>query len=106
MGNQSNDKAEIGVRVGMITPQNQNPQKSIGNFINQNQKPSQILLKGKLGLPDGFGPLKPYQKLLAKNGEDNDSLGEDCIFLCATPTFKSSLYVHLDICLFSLIKKT
>lgn len=97
MSNQTNDKAEVGVRVGMITPQNQNPQKSsTGHFINQNQKPSQIVLKGKLGLPEGFGPLKPYQKLLAKNEEDNDSLGMFCssvweymIYMC---------FVYLYIC--------
>ena len=53
----SNDKAEVGVRVGMISP--------------QTKKPSLIVLKGKLGLPEGFGPLKPYQRLQAKIDEEN-----------------------------------
>ena len=54
----SNDKLEVGVRVGMISPQNV-------------KKPSLIVLKGKLGLPDGFGPLKPYQRLQMKIDEEN-----------------------------------
>jgi hypothetical protein len=68
----STDKAEVGVRVGMITPQHipqQTPQP-----INGNRKPSQIVLKGKLNLPEGFGPLKPYQRLLAKTGGDDSSV--------------------------------
>lgn len=56
----SNDKVEVGVRVGMISPQH------------IPQKPSLIVLKGKMGLPEGFGPLKPYQRLLAKTGENLD----------------------------------
>lgn len=56
----SNDKVEVGVRVGMISPQH------------IPQKPSLIVLKGKMGLPEGFGPLKPYQRLLAKTGENVD----------------------------------
>ena len=54
----SNDKVEVGVRVGMIHPQNM-------------KKPSLIVLKGKLGLPEGFGPLKPYQRLQAKLDSEN-----------------------------------
>lgn len=57
----SNDKVELGVRVGMISPQ----------YVSQ--KPSLIVLKGKMGLPEGFGPLKPYQRLLAKTGENVDT---------------------------------
>jgi hypothetical protein len=57
----SNDKVEVGVRVGMISPQH------------IPQKPSLIVLKGKMGLPEGFGPLKPYQRLLAKTGENVDT---------------------------------
>lgn len=57
----SNDKVEVGVRVGMISPQH------------VPQKPSLIVLKGKMGLPEGFGPLKPYQRLLAKTGENVDT---------------------------------
>ena len=54
----SNDKVEAGVRVGMIHPQNV-------------KKPSLIILKGKLGLPEGFGPLKPYQRIQAKLDVEN-----------------------------------
>ena len=57
----SNDKVEVGVRVGMISPQH------------VPQKPALIVLKGKMGLPEGFGPLKPYQRLLAKTGENVDT---------------------------------
>ena len=57
----SNDKVEVGVRVGMISPQH------------VPQKPSLIVLKGKMGLPEGFGPLKPYQRLQAKTDENVDT---------------------------------
>lgn len=57
----STDKVEAGVRVGMITPQH------------IPQKPSLIVLKGKMGLPEGFGPLKPYQRLSAKIAEEGGS---------------------------------
>ena len=60
----SNDKVEMGVRVGMISPQH------------VPQKPSLIVLKGKMGLPEGFGPLKPYQRLLAKSQGEEGSVGE------------------------------
>ena len=41
------------------------------------QKPSLIVLKGKMGLPEGFGPLKPYQRLLAKSSQGEEgSVGE------------------------------
>ena len=58
LGMKSNDKVEAGVRVGMIHPQNV-------------KKPSLIILKGKLGLPEGFGPLKPYQRIQAKLDVEN-----------------------------------
>lgn len=58
LGMTSNDKVEAGVRVGMIHPQNV-------------KKPSLIILKGKLGLPEGFGPLKPYQRIQAKLDVEN-----------------------------------
>jgi hypothetical protein len=52
----STDKVEAGVRVGMITPQH------------IPQRPALIVLKGKMGLPEGFGPLKPYQRKMAEEG--------------------------------------
>lgn len=52
----STDKVEAGVRVGMISPQH------------IPQRPALIVLKGKMGLPEGFGPLKPYQRKMAEEG--------------------------------------
>lgn len=84
----THDKVEVGVRVSMNTPQHIPQTSSLLSssalLLNENEKdkerkqPSRIVLKGKLGLPEGFGPLKPYQKLRAKldleNGSNNGSV--------------------------------